>query len=329
MGIQKQRDTAIADEVDDSSQASGTFKAEIIAGLKHTPKRIQSKFFYDERGSRLFEEITLLEEYYLTRVEIEILQKYLSEMAALIGPKAVVIEFGTGAGVKTRMLIEALDKPKSFIPIDISREQLNEASRELAARFPSLDIRPVCADYTSTIAIPLDSETAGKKIVFFPGSTIGNFTPEEAVGFLRQVAKLAGPDGALLIGFDRNKSTKVLEDAYNDNLGITAKFNLNLIHRINREFAVNIPVENFDHFAFFNNDESRIEMHLISRVEQTLMLGGEEIHLGAGEHIITEYSYKYSSPAFQGLLGSSGFVVQARWTDSNGYFEVCYCITKS
>jgi L-histidine Nalpha-methyltransferase len=271
----------------------------------------------------------LLEEYYLTRVEIEILQKYLSEMAAFIGTGAVVIEFGTGAGVKTKMLIEALDKPQAYIPIDISREQLAEASRGLATRFPSLDIRPVFADYTSTVPIPIDSETSGKKVVFFPGSTIGNFTPEEAVGFLRQAARLAGPDGALLIGFDRNKSPKVLEEAYNDSLGITAKFNLNLIQRINSEFAVNFPVDNFNHFAFFNDEESRIEMHLVSRIEQTLLMGGEEIHLDEGEHIITEYSYKYTSPAFQGMLGASGFVVQERWTDSKGFFEVCYCTTKS
>jgi dimethylhistidine N-methyltransferase len=325
MSIAQNQDITVAGE----GPVSDTFKTEIIAGLKQTPKRIQSKFFYDERGSRLFEEITGLEEYYLTRSEIEILRKYLGEMALLIGTGAVVVEFGTGAGVKTKMLLEAIENPQAYIPIDISNEQLAEASRELSIQFPLLDIRPVCADYTSTVAIPLDGETAGKKVVFFPGSTIGNFTPEEAIGFLRQVANLAGPDGALLIGFDRNKSTKVLEDAYNDSLGITAKFNLNLIQRINREFAVNIPVENFDHFAFFNNDESRIEMHLVSRAEQTLMLDGEEIHLCEEEHIITEYSYKYSSPAFQGMLGSSRFVVQERWTDSNGYFEVCYCTTKS
>jgi dimethylhistidine N-methyltransferase len=303
-------------------------KSEIIAGLKQSPKRIQSKFFYDEQGSKLFEEITGLEEYYLTRVETEILQKYLGQMAVLIGPGVVVIEFGTGAGVKTKMLLEAIEAPEAFIPIDISPEQLAEASSELSKEFPLLDIRPVNADYTTAVAIPLDSKTSGKKVVFFPGSTIGNFTPEEAVGFLKQVAKLVGNDGSLLIGFDRMKDAKVLEPAYNDSRGITAEFNLNLVRRINQEFSVNIPSENFEHYAFLNNEESRIEMHLVSRVEQTIVLRGEEIHFGAGEHIVTEYSYKYSSPAFQGLLGSSGFVVQQRWTDSKGYFEVCYCTTR-
>jgi dimethylhistidine N-methyltransferase len=327
MSLSQIREGASTGEKDGRSSArpdSDTVKAEIIAGLRQSPKRIQSKFFYDERGSKLFEEITRLEEYYLTRVEIEILRQHLGEMSALIGPGAIVIEFGTGAGIKTRMLLEAIETPRAYIPIDISREPLFEASQDLSLRFPSLDIRPVCADYTSTVAIPLVRESTGKKVVFFPGSTIGNFTPDEAIGFLKQVASLVGPDGGLLIGFDRTKDPHVLEAAYNDSNGVTAEFNLNLIRRINSEFSASLPKENFEHFAFFNSEESRIEMHLVSRFHQTLSLDDEAIHFDKGEHIITEYSYKYSSAAFQDILNQSGLIAQARWTDAKGYFEVCY-----
>jgi len=308
--------------------AAADFKREVLEGLSQSPKRIPSKLFYDERGSRLFEAITRLEEYYPTRTEISILREHLPEMAALIGPNALVIEFGTGAGVKTQMLLGALDAPRAYIPIDIAREQLDHASRELAKEFPSLDIHPLWTDYTDSLTLPAVRDGAGQHVIFFPGSTIGNFEPSEAITFLRNAASLAAPRGSLLIGFDRVKDSRVLEAAYNDKLGITAQFNLHLIERIAEEFGAPISTEDFDHFAFFNSEESRIEMHLVSRVEQALTLDGEEIHLDAGEHIITEYSHKYSSPAFQELLGSSGYVVKQRWTDSKGYFEVCYSIAK-
>lgn len=302
-----------------------TFKSEVIAGLHESPKRIPSKFFYDERGSQLFEAITELDEYYLTRTEIAILTKYLPEMAARIGPDATVIEFGTGAGVKTEMLLASLQHPRSYIPIDISREQLTIATKELTARFPYLDIHPIFGDYTSDIHLPI-AQDSGRNVIFFPGSTIGNFTPEEAIPFLRNAAKLIGSDGALLIGFDRVKDARVLEAAYNDARGVTAAFNRNLILRIQSEFNVEIAPVDFDHFAFFNKEESRIEMHLVSRDDQILKLGNDEIRLAQGEHIVTEYSYKYTPEAFSEILTASGFEMQDRWSDEKEYFEVCYAV---
>lgn len=304
--------------------ASADFKREVIEGLSQSPKRLPSKLFYDESGSQLFEAITGLEEYYLTRTEISILRDHLPEMAALIGPKALVIEFGTGAGVKTRMLLDALDSPRAYIPIDISREQLDQASRELAKEFPTLDIQPLWTDYTDSLTLPSVAGGNGLHLIFFPGSTIGNFEPGEAVTFLKRAASLAGPRGSLLIGFDRVKDTSILEAAYNDKPGITAQFNLHLIERIAEEFGTNISAENFEHLAFFNKQESRIEMHLVARKQLMLSLHGEEIFFRNGEHIITEYSYKYTQEAFQKMLAQSGFEVKRRWTDPKEYFEVCY-----
>ncbi len=295
----------------------------MIAGLRETPKRISSKFFYDEHGSQLFEEITLLEEYYLTRTEISILNAYLPEMAARIGPDATVIEFGTGAGVKTKMLLGALQQPRTFIPIDISREQLANASATLAEHFPQLDIHPIYADYTSDISLPIHSGM-GRTVVFFPGSTVGNFTPEEAIAFLKKAVATIGPEGSLLIGYDRVKDARVLEAAYNDSRGITAAFNRNLIHRIGEAFDVPIDPEAFEHVAFFNREASRIEMHLVSRDDRMVQLGGEEIRFHRGEHIVTEFSYKYTPEAFKEILSKSGFEMQDRWSDEQGYFEVCY-----
>jgi dimethylhistidine N-methyltransferase len=300
-----------------------TFKSEVIAGLRESPKRIPSKFFYDERGSQLFEAITELDEYYLTRTEISILIKYLPEMAARIGPGATIIEFGTGAGVKTKMLLDALQEPRTYIPIDISREQLALASDELAKHFPDLEIHPIFADYTSEISLPVISN-GGKIVVFFPGSTIGNFTPEEAIQFLRNVAALIGSEGSLLIGFDRVKDVGVLEAAYNDARGVTAAFNLNLVRRIQKEFETAISEEDFEHYSFFNTEENRVEMHLVSKRSLTVCFGSEEIHFDKGEHIITEYSYKYTPAAFNKILTASGFEVQDRWSDEKEFFEECY-----
>jgi dimethylhistidine N-methyltransferase len=221
------------------------------------------------------------------------------------------------------MLLDALQNPCAYIPIDISKEQLALASSDLASSFPNLNIHPVFADYTSEISLPIDS-TTGRTVVFFPGSTIGNFTPDEAIDFLRKAATLIGPEGSLLIGFDRVKDSHVLEAAYNDSLGITKEFNLNLINRIRSEFGVPISNEDFDHHAFFNKEKSRIEMHLVGKKAQTLNLDDEEISFAHGEHIVTEYSYKYTSEAFQEILSSSGFEIQDRWSDPKEYFEVCY-----
>ncbi len=224
--------------------ALSSFRREVLAGLTAKPKQLPSKLFYDERGSQLFEAITRLPEYYLTRTEIAIFEAHLLEMAALIGPNALVIEFGTGAGVKTRMLLMALDQPRAYIPVDISREQLARASRRLSEQFPTLEISPVCGDYTKPITIPRFNEK-GKRMFFFPGSTIGNFMPEQAVEFLKGIAMLLGDGSGLLIGFDLVKDKSILEAAYNDAEGITAEFNLHLIERVAAAFDLPISPERF------------------------------------------------------------------------------------
>jgi dimethylhistidine N-methyltransferase len=302
---------------------STAFRQEVLEGLRSIPKRIPSKYFYDARGAKLFEEITKLPEYYLTRTEMSIFDNYLPEMAPAIGPHARVLEFGAGAGIKTKHLLSALDKPQAYIPIDISREQLIESSLELMEQFPALDVLPVCADYTAVNwAEHKDIKQIGPTLIFFPGSTIGNFTPEEAIKFLKQAHSLLDQNGKLLIGFDLRKDPAIIEPAYNDAAGITAQFNLNLIERMNDEFDLDLNTTDFEHYAFFNSAESRIEMHLIATRDLVLSIDGENIPVARGEHITTEYSYKYSSDRFDALLRKAGFAVTHRWHDPQRYFEL-------
>ena len=309
----------------DCAPKTDGFREEIIAGLTSTPKRIPSKFFYDARGAQLFEEITQLPEYYLTRTERTIFDAHLSEMAAMIGPNARVLEFGSGAGIKTKQLLRALDKPEAYIPVDISREQLIDASLALMDEFPELEVLPICADYSKNDWIDR-AKDINASLIFFPGSTIGNFTPVEAIQFLKQARSLfKDGDGKILIGFDLRKDPAIIEAAYNDAAGITAEFNLNLIDRFNIEFVnqgVSLSRDDFEHYAFFNADESRIEMHLIVRRDFTIELDGNAIAFQAGEDILTEYSYKYTSAAFEQLLHQAGFTALRRWHDEQQAFEV-------
>jgi dimethylhistidine N-methyltransferase len=307
-----------------------TFRAEVLAGLmpETGPKRIPSKFFYDERGSELFREITTLDEYYLTRTEVAILREWLPEMATLIGPKSLIIEFGTGSGLKTKLLLGALEHPSAYVPIDISREQLLDASLELVEGFPDLEVWPVCADYTQEFMLPKPEHHTKQTTVFFPGSTIGNFTPDEAIQFLQKVSRMIGPGGTLLVGVDLVKDPNILNAAYNDEQSITAQFNLNLITHINREFQTEIALDGFAHYAFFNERESRIEMHLVSRGQQALLLGNDTIMIERGEHIVTEYSYKYTPDAFTKLMQQGGFETVQSWQDAQKYFAVYFCSVK-
>ena len=314
----------------DYEPAVDTFRAEVLAGLMpaNGPKRISSKFFYDERGSQLFREITTLDEYYLTRTEMAILREWLPEMSRLIGPNALIIEFGTGSGLKTKLLLEALEHPAAYIPIDISREQLLDASLELVERFPDLEVWPVCADYTQEFVLPVPEHQTKRATVFFPGSTIGNFTPEEAIPFLQKVSRMIGPSGTMLVGVDLAKDPSVLNAAYNDERGVTAQFNLNLISHINREFQTDIAPDGFEHYAFYNERESRIEMHLVSRDRQELVLGKDRVWIERGEHITTEYSYKYTPNAFADIMQQAGFEIVQSWRDTMDYFAVYFCSVK-
>ncbi|GEQ96418.1 dimethylhistidine N-methyltransferase [Iodidimonas gelatinilytica] len=300
-----------------------TFEHAALAGLKNTPKAVSAKFFYDERGSRLFEDICKQPEYYPTRTELAILEKNRSDIARHIGPEALVIEFGAGALEKVRLLLEALDRPAGFTAIDISGDHLHEAAQELATDFPDIPITAICADYTSLDALPGNANNnAGRKVGFFPGSTIGNFSPQDAQRFLSTVKSLVGHAGLLVIGVDLKKDKTVLDAAYNDAAGITAQFNLNLIRRINTELGGHFDENSFRHKAFYNADMSRVEMHLESLKDQTTDLAGHSISFKAGETIHTEISCKYSIADFQDLAKKAGWSPVTVYTDEQKLFSL-------
>ncbi len=313
-----------------SDQLAGTdnFLEEVLRGLSLSPKSVPSKYFYDERGSILFDKICGLDEYYPTRTEIGIMRKNSREMAESLGPGCAIIEFGSGSGIKIRLLLEHLMEPAAYVPVDISREHLLRASEELAKDFPGIHVLPVCADFTASFELPPLTGPAPLKAVYFPGSTIGNFVPGEARAFLRRTARICGEGGGLLIGVDLVKDTGVLEAAYNDRKGITREFNLNILNNINRELGGDFRLDRFRHRAFFNSAHSRIEMHLESLEAQTVTLNEHEIHFTRGETIHTENSYKYSLSGFADLAEEGGFTVQRVWTDEDRLFSVQYLTAK-
>jgi dimethylhistidine N-methyltransferase len=298
-----------------------TIREEVLAGLRADRKRLPPKLFYDARGAALFEEITSLEEYYPTRTELKILRTRASEIAALAGPRVALIEFGSGAGVKVRLLLDALEDPVAYVPLDISGEQLERVAASLRDEYPTVDIHPVRADYTMPFDLPaFPADT--RDVAFFPGSTIGNFEPTAAAAFLRGVRKTVGVGGGLILGVDRRKPVEVLEAAYNDSSGVTAAFNLNLLTRLNREFGADFDLNKFRHKAFFNDEASRIEMHLESLDEQVVNVAGSPIHFTVGETLWTESSYKYDLPRLEALVEEAGFHINRLWTDERERFWV-------
>jgi dimethylhistidine N-methyltransferase len=303
------------------------FLAEALDGLQKPQKELPSKYFYNERGAALFERICSLEEYYITRTEVSIMQANIAGMAELIGPGVLLIEYGCGDCRKIPFLLDHLPDPVAFVPIDISQEQLERAARELASNYPALEVLPVCADYTSHLKVPDPKRSFRRKVVYFPGSTIGNFDPVPARQFLRHIAGVLGPGGALLIGVDLKKDVTRLHRAYNDSQGVTAAFNLNLLERINRELNCDFQIDCFQHYAFYNPKENRIEMHLVSRKEQTVHLGNVAIHFVPGESIWTESSYKYNLDEFQEMAAVAGLRVERVWTDARKWFSVQYLVT--
>lgn len=315
------------DRIADYSPVTATFRAEVLHGLRLSQKELPCKYLYDARGALLFEEICELPEYYPTRTEMAIMDRKVGEMADRLGPRCLVIEFGSGAGVKTRILLEALHDPSAYVPIDIACEQLVEAADSLREAFPDLDVHPICADYTETYDLPTLQKPVARRAVFFPGSTIGNFDPAAAREFLHHIREVCGDGGGLLLGVDLKKERAVLERAYNDAAGVTAAFNLNLLRRMNHELAADIELDQFRHQAFYNEDLGRIEMHLVSLREQTFRVGDEVFHLRAGETIHTENSYKYSLAGFAALAAEAGFDVKQVWTDPAEMFSVQYLET--
>ena len=312
----------------DCSPGRETFLAEVLAGLGKPQKELPSKYFYDERGAELFERICELEEYYIPRVEASIMQAHIVEMAELIGPHALLIEYGSGNCEKVRFLLEHLYDPVAYFPVDISREQLLHVAEELASEYPGLEVCPVCADYLARFDVPEARRHPERRCIYFPGSTIGNLDPVPAQRFLERVASTCGQDGALLIGVDLKKDPAALHRAYNDGEGLTAEFNLNLLTRINRELDCDFDLGSFRHHAFYDPRMSRIEMHLISDREQTVHLSGLPISFVAGESIWTESSYKYDLKDFERMAGRAGFKVERVWTDERQWFSVQYLVCR-
>jgi dimethylhistidine N-methyltransferase len=306
-------------------------RAEVIAGLSRQTKKLPCKLFYDERGSQLFDAICELPEYYLTRTELQIMRDHAPAIAAMIGTRSLLVEYGSGSSLKTRILLDHLIEPAGYVPIDISRRHLMHAARGLAARYPQIPIRPVCADYTRPIRLPDFSDRSPARVVaYFPGSTIGNFEPDDALAFLKSIRASCGPQSGLLIGVDLRKDPAVLHAAYNDAAGVTAEFNLNLLQHLNRDIGSHFPVDAFDHYAFFNPQLGRMEMHLISRESQTVDMGdGVSMGFKEGESIHTESCHKYTLDAFRSLAASAGYRRAAVWTDQRGWFSVQYFVTAS
>jgi dimethylhistidine N-methyltransferase len=291
---------------------------DLLAGLRTPRKHLPCKLLYDARGAELFEQICELDEYYPYRSELALLEQSLPAIARAIGSSARVIEPGSGAGQKTRMLLGALDRPASYIPIDISAEQLATTARELRAQFSGLEIMPLAADYTASFALPAAPRGTGRSLVFFPGSTIGNFEPADARRFLARFAAIAGPDSSIVLGADCNADPETLLPAYDDPQGVTAAFDLNLLAHLNRTRGTSFDLSAFMHRAVWNAARSRIEMHLVSRRRQTVDLGGESIEFERGESIVTEHCYKHPPGVLAALLEDSGWRVRQVFTDPAG-----------
>jgi dimethylhistidine N-methyltransferase len=308
----------------DLAPRTASFREDVLHGLSRAQKALPPKYFYDDVGSALFEAICALQEYYPTRVETALLEHHAADIAARLGPDTALIEFGSGASRKSKVLIEAA-RPAVYVPIDISAAALRAAGDRLQQDFPELAIVAVCADYSRALPLPdLSAFEPQRRVIFFPGSTIGNFDTQESVRFLRNAAQLAGSGGALVIGVDVPKERGVLEAAYDDPQGVTAAFNLNLLARINRELGGDFDLRAFRHRAFYSEALGRIEMHLASCRPQQVRVGAETFAFAAGETIHTENSYKYSVPQFQALAAGAGFAPRASWVDAAGLFSLHY-----
>jgi L-histidine N-alpha-methyltransferase len=299
---------------------------EILGGLSKPQKQISAKYFYDENGSRLFDEICVQPEYYPTRTELDIMETHIGDIADLVGSQASIIEFGSGSSLKTRLLLSNLRELAAYVPVDISRETLRSTAESLATDYPDIEVLPVCADFTQPFELPTPRLMPQRNLVFFPGSTIGNFGADKALSLLRVMRAEAKDGGALLIGVDLVKPTEILEPAYNDAAGVTADFNLNLLERLNREHDANFSLQAFQHEAVYDVENTRIEMRLVSLQNQRIRVAGENFSLDEGEYIVTEHSHKYSLGRFKSMAEIAGFSVQNVWTDKNDLFSVQYLI---
>lgn len=307
---------------DEASTARAEFAADVRAGLARRPKRIPSKWFYDARGSELFERICTLPEYYLTRTELSILRRHAGAIAGALGPRPLLVEYGSGSGTKTQLLLAALLDPVGYVPIELSRSALHDSVQRLARAFPHLAVLPVCADFTTAVALPVPARRARRVVVFFPGSTLGNFDAREAVALLARMRRLIGAGGAALIGIDLRKDRTTLEAAYNDAAGITAQFTLNLLARMNRELAADFDLTRFRHRARWNALAGRIETHIVSCDEQQVQVDGRRVRFAAGEAVLVEYSCKYTQAGFERIAARAGLRVERHWSDPDGAFAL-------
>ncbi len=287
--------------------------SDVVAGLSRTPRQLPSKYFYDARGSRLFEQITQTPEYYPTRTELALLKRVLPDIARTVGPRLHVVELGSGSGRKTALLLAALHDPVAYTPIEISRAALLSSIDHLAPALPEVEMLPVCADFTRPVAVPAPERTPARRLLFFPGSTLGNFAEADAVALLRAMRQTMGRDGLALVGIDLHKDPALIEAAYNDAQGVTAAFTLNLLARLNREIGSDFDLDGFRHRACYSTARLRIETDLVSQWAQDVHLDGRTFHFAAGEPIRVEYSHKYTDDSFDALVQQAGLQVAQRW----------------
>ncbi len=309
--------------------AENKFFNDVVDGLSQINKSLPCKYFYDERGSQLFDEICELDEYYLTRTEQIIMDQYAEEMAAQLGERVMLVEFGSGSSTKTQILLEHLLDPSAYVPLDISEDHLLKTAASLRLKFPRIEILPVVADFTRGFALPVPQTPASHAAVYFPGSTIGNFETKAAQDLLMNIADLLGPEGGLLVGIDLKKDPDIIHAAYNDASRVTDEFNLNILRRINNELGSDFDLDCFAHSAIYNPAEGRVEISLVSQCEQTVQLEDHTFHFVKGEEIFTEYSHKYSVDEFAQMAATAGFSLHKHWTDHENLFAVLHLVNES
>lgn len=319
------RDNGVHVLVEESVQ----FLDDVIAGLTLERKQLPCKYFYDARGSQLFDEICELPEYYLTRTEKRIMDRHADEMAEQLDTGVMLIEFGSGSSSKTRALLDHLQHAAAYVPLDISESHLLNTSADLRLEYPHLEILPLVADFTQPFDLPVSQTPASHAAVYFPGSTLGNFEPDAARDMLRTIADILGDQGGLLIGIDLQKDPEVIEAAYNDQQGVTSQFNLNVLHRVNQELEGDFDVDQFQHVAYYNSIQNRVEIYVESLTYQKVSIGNFDLELGTGERILTEYSHKYTVNGFADMAAEAGFTLHRAWTDDDDYFAVLHLVNES
>ena len=304
------------------------FLADVIDGLSQPQKVLQCKYFYDEIGSQLFDQICELDEYYLTRTERQIMVDNAQDMARQIGEQVMLVEFGSGSSLKTKVLLDELLDPVAYVPLDISEEHLIKTADDLRQKYPDIEILPLVADFTKSFVLPESSRPSSHSAVFFPGSTIGNFLPDEAIAMMKTIANILGPNGGMLVGIDLQKDPAIIEAAYNDAKGVTDEFNLNVLHRVNRELGGDFKVDQFKHFAFYNSEKGRVEIYVVSQCEQTVTIANNKFKFAEGERVFTEYSHKYTVDGFVALAQQAGFAMHKHWTDEQQLFAVLHLVNE-